>query len=144
MQGRTECGPSPTSLSPHLHRVNHRRTQLTFAIKRSATVDECQRVQTSRTDEYNGTPPLSACFHIRRHFATLLLHRHLSYGNKTYRLLAGRFNCYCHTTSSRLCRSGPTQYMGSVTFGAPLLLLLTFWGYEDSTVMPGPINPLNA
>jgi hypothetical protein len=50
-------------------------------------------------EEFNDTPPLRKHFHVRRHFSRLLLFCYLSHGNKTYKLLAGRFNLYCHTTS---------------------------------------------
>jgi hypothetical protein len=45
------------------------------------------------------TPLLPMHFHFRRHVARLLLCYYLPHGNKTYQLMAGRFNLYCHTRS---------------------------------------------
>jgi hypothetical protein len=55
-----------------------------------------------RVDELSDKPLLPTHFHVRRHFATLLLCCYLSYGNKTYELLAGMFNLYCHIQHSPL------------------------------------------
>jgi hypothetical protein len=52
--------------------------------------------------EFSDTSLFRMDFHVRRHFARLLLCCYLSHSNKTCKLLAGRFNLYCHTTSIRL------------------------------------------
>jgi hypothetical protein len=56
----------------------------------------------SRVEEFNDTFLLRTHFYVRRHFVRLLLDCCLLHGNKTYKLLVGRFNLYCYTTSIRL------------------------------------------
>jgi hypothetical protein len=49
-------------------------------------------------DEFIGKLLLSTLFQVGGHFARLFLCYYLSHGNNTYKLLAGRFKFYCHTT----------------------------------------------
>jgi hypothetical protein len=65
-------------------------------------------------EKLNDTPVLVTNFYIRRHFARLPLCCYLSHGNKTYELLAGRFNLYGqHKT-------------GGITFGESLVFPYCF------------------
>jgi hypothetical protein len=60
----------------------------------------------------NVTPILHFCYvctSIPRHFVKLLLCCYLSHGNRTYNLLAGGFNIYCHITSKQIIR--PLMYV---------------------------------
>jgi hypothetical protein len=48
------------------------------------------------------TPLLCMHFHVRCHFARLLLWCYLPHSNKTYKLVVARFSLCCHTTSIHL------------------------------------------
>src|SRR5258705_3790739 len=47
-------------------------------------------------EEFNDTRLLFTHLHVIRHLVRLSPCCHLAYGNKTYGILEGRFNLYCH------------------------------------------------
>ena len=50
--------------------------------KYSARVNECQQCDFSHVEEFSNNPLLHMCFHVKHHFARLLLCCHLSHDNR--------------------------------------------------------------
>jgi hypothetical protein len=101
--------------------------------KRSANVVECQWVQFF--------PYVGIQWHqwflrafvsnaIMPHWLAAAHCCYLSHGNKTYKLLAGKFNLSCNTTSIRLWRHGPTKYEALFS-QRPFLGARESWGMQS-------------
>jgi hypothetical protein len=98
VQGRPERGLSFTSQSLLLKLIIHCFVSVNVQ-QASLNINGCNFF---RMEKFSDTQLLPAHLHTTRHFARLHLFCYLSHGSKTYELLAGRFNLYCHNTSIRL------------------------------------------
>jgi hypothetical protein len=105
VQGHLEHGLSLISLPPllkHTPTTSLCSNPLFDIRKHSESIDEWQLVQFfSHMEEFNDTPLIRTHFHVRYQSARLLL-CYLLHNNKTYKLLVGMFNLYCHAASIRL------------------------------------------
>jgi hypothetical protein len=94
-----------TPLSPLLKCITHRLTAQIHCLVSAYVQWASMNVSGCNffcMEEFIDPPLLCTHFNIRRQLAKLLLCCYLSHGNKTYKLLAGRFNFYCLS-----CRQHP-------------------------------------
>jgi hypothetical protein len=89
-------------LSPLLTCTTHLLTVLTSTVRSLYTFSEHSWMSTDLIYLAWRNSVAHLCFCVRHHFARLLPCCYLSHSNKIYKLLAGRLNLYCHTTSIRL------------------------------------------
>jgi hypothetical protein len=127
VQGCLECAAVATA-ETHYPSPHYAHIPCWVSINVQQTLMNVNGCNFFRKVEFDDTSLLCTHFHVKWHSAKLLLCCYLSHGNRTYKLLDGKCNLYCHTSSICLWHCGTHTKIEAITFGVGHLATLDGYG----------------